>query len=121
MRSQSCGSAGWIDVPVDFDLAMHEPEDVVAVVRAARLVDLERYRRRPPRAPRRDDHPATWWSGGRVDGFLGCAARRVDPRTGAGLHPRGVPALSGQHGWPGRGRVPGGAAHLLAPGLRLLR
>jgi uncharacterized protein YceH (UPF0502 family) len=39
--------ASWFDVPVDLDFVMHEPEDVVAVVKAAGLVDVEWYRRGP--------------------------------------------------------------------------
>jgi uncharacterized protein len=37
----------WFDVPVDLDFVLHEPEDVVTVVTAAGLVDVEWYRRGP--------------------------------------------------------------------------
>jgi uncharacterized protein len=39
--------ADWFDVPVDLDFVLHEPEDVVGVVKAAGLVDIEWYRRGP--------------------------------------------------------------------------
>jgi uncharacterized protein len=39
--------ADWFDVPVDLDFVLHEPEDVVGVVKAAGLVDVEWYRRGP--------------------------------------------------------------------------
>nr|WP_281374851.1 class I SAM-dependent methyltransferase [Nocardioides soli] len=35
----------WFDVPVDLDFVLHEPEDVVALVQAAGLVEVEWYRR----------------------------------------------------------------------------
>jgi uncharacterized protein len=37
----------WFDVPVDLDFVLHEPADVVAVVEAAGLVDVEWYHRGP--------------------------------------------------------------------------
>lgn len=37
----------WFDVPVDLDFVLHEPDDVVALVRAAGLVDVEWYLRGP--------------------------------------------------------------------------
>jgi hypothetical protein len=37
----------WFDVSVDLDFVLHEPDDVVSVVRGAGLVDLEWYRRGP--------------------------------------------------------------------------
>ncbi|MBO0844468.1 MAG: DUF480 domain-containing protein [Nocardioides sp.] len=39
--------ASWFDVPVDLDFVLHEPGDVVAIVKAAGLVDVEWYRRGP--------------------------------------------------------------------------
>jgi len=37
----------WFDVPIDLDFVFHEPEEVVRVVEAAGLVDVEWYRRGP--------------------------------------------------------------------------
>jgi uncharacterized protein YceH (UPF0502 family) len=37
----------WFDVPIDLDFVFNEPEDVVALVEAAGLVDIEWYRRGP--------------------------------------------------------------------------
>ena len=37
----------WFDVPIDLDFVFNEPEDVVALVEAAGLVDVEWYRRGP--------------------------------------------------------------------------
>jgi uncharacterized protein len=37
----------WFEVPVDLDFVLHEPEDVVALVEAAGLVDIEWYHRGP--------------------------------------------------------------------------
>ena len=48
--------ASWFDVPIDLDFVLHDPE-VVALVEAAGLVDVEWYLRGPFERPRRD-HPA---------------------------------------------------------------
>jgi uncharacterized protein YceH (UPF0502 family) len=37
----------WFEAPIDLDFVFHEPQDVVAVVRDAGLVDVEWYRRGP--------------------------------------------------------------------------
>jgi len=37
----------WFDAPVDLDFVLHEPADIVALVEAAGLVDLEWYHRGP--------------------------------------------------------------------------
>ncbi len=39
--------AVWFDVPIDLDFVFNEPEDIVALVEAAGLVDVEWYRRGP--------------------------------------------------------------------------
>src|SRR6478752_7351328 len=40
-------NALWFDVPIDLDFVFNEPEEVVALVEAAGLVDIEWYRRGP--------------------------------------------------------------------------
>jgi hypothetical protein len=37
----------WFDAPVDIDFVLHEPADVVGLVQAAGLVDVEWYHRGP--------------------------------------------------------------------------
>ena len=48
----------WFDIPIDLDFVFNEPDDVVALVKDAGLVDIEWYRRGPHRAPGRDHEPA---------------------------------------------------------------
>ncbi|WP_240640914.1 DUF480 domain-containing protein [Nocardioides ferulae] len=40
-------NACWFDVPVDLDVVLHDPHDLVAIVGAAGLVDVEWYHRGP--------------------------------------------------------------------------
>ncbi len=45
--SQVRHNDSWFEIPIDLDFVFNEPEDVVALVKAAGLVDVEWYRRGP--------------------------------------------------------------------------
>ena len=45
--SQVRHNDSWFDIPIDLDFVFNEPEDVVAIVQGAGLVDVEWYRRGP--------------------------------------------------------------------------